>query len=132
MVNAAFLKDDVLVHMAGFLDLHSLHSLSSASRGLRFLAEHANYTFFEDFFKEVITIPGMTYLLRVTKDNAKLHAALSSAARSLNTMHVSVDYSSGKEGERSFTLVKEFLALCFASVYQNFYANNTDLSQRRC
>lgn len=132
MANTAFLKDDILLHTAGFLDWHSLHSLSSASRGLRFLAEHANYTFFKGFFREVITVPGMSYFLRIAKDNAKLQAALLKAARRLETMHISIDYSSEREGKRSLTIVKKFLTTCFAFVHQNYSANDTDLSQRRC
>lgn len=90
---------DALHHLAGSLDFHSLES------------------FFVHFsLGQVITMSGMKFLTEISKRDARSHEAISRAARELKTMHISITYSSFKEGKQLANVLSDFLNLCFPSV----------------
>lgn len=109
--------DDLVRELALHLDSHAMDNLVLTHSRFGHLQALSKHTFFKHFILgEVITIPVMKYLIRLTKERSELRASLAKAAHGRKTMHISIEYSSFKEGKKLENVLSDFLNLCFPSV----------------
>lgn len=109
--------DDLVRELALHLDSHAIDNLVLTKPRLRYLQALSKHTFFKHFILgEVITIPVMKYLIRLTKEKCELRASLAKAAQGRKIIHISLEYSTELEGSNAVSLLSDFLSLCFPSV----------------